>query len=273
MYKLITIDMDGTLLNRDKKITEYTKEMIKKAKSLGVYVVLASGRPLKGLLPYLKELDLTGQDDYVIGFNGAIVQKVDTGEILHKAFITGKDMKELYDMSKELGVNYHAFTDTIFIAEKNSKYTQVECDLNSIELELVDMHSRDDNEGIIKTMCIDEPEILDEAIKKIPAEVYEKYSVVKSAPFFLEFLNKKATKGLAVKFLAEHLGIKQEEVISFGDEENDFSMIEYAGLGVAMGNAISEVKEISNFITKTNEENGVAYAIEKFVINGEKIDV
>ena len=113
---------------------------------------------------------------------------------------------------------------------------------------------------------IDEPEILDAGMKKLPNEVYEKYSVAKSAPFFLEFFNKEANKGVGVKLLANHLGIKREEVITVGDEMNDFSMIEYAGLGVAMGNACDKIKEISNFITDTNNNDGVAKVIEEFII-------
>jgi hypothetical protein len=100
----------------------------------------------------------------------------------------------------------------------------------------------------------------------LPKELYEKYTIVRSAPYFLEFLNKKSNKGEAVKALANHLGIKQEEVMCIGDAPNDLHMIAYAGLGVAMENAFDEVKEVANFITSSNDESGVAKAIEKFVL-------
>jgi len=116
-------------------------------------------------------------------------------------------------------------------------------------------------------MMIDEPEILDKAIARIPAEVKEKYTVLKSAPYFLEILDKRVNKGTGVKSLADALGIKPEEIMTLGDQENDIAMLEYAGLGVAMENAIPSVKEVANFVTKSNLEDGVAYAIEKFVLN------
>ena len=116
-------------------------------------------------------------------------------------------------------------------------------------------------------MMVDEPELLDEAISKLPKEVYDKYTVVKSAPFFLEFLNKKVNKGTGVELLASHLGVKQDEIITMGDAGNDLHMIEYAGMGIAMGNATDDIKAIANYITDSNSEDGVAKAIEKFVLN------
>ena len=123
------------------------------------------------------------------------------------------------------------------------------------------------DEVIVKIMMIDEPEILGPAMEKLPKEVFEKYTVVRSTPYFLEFLNKEVNKGVGVEMLAKHLGVKQEEIITFGDAGNDLHMIEYAGLGVAMANAFDEVKEAANYITDSNEYDGVAKAIEKFILN------
>ena len=114
---------------------------------------------------------------------------------------------------------------------------------------------------------IDEPEVLQKAVDNLPKEVYEKYTVVRSTPYFLEFLNKEVNKGTGVKLLADHLRVKQEEVMTFGDAENDLDMIVYAGMGVAMANGFEEVKEAANYITDSNEEDGVAKAIEKFVLS------
>jgi hypothetical protein len=108
----------------------------------------------------------------------------------------------------------------------------------------------------LKVMMIDEPEILDKAIARIPAEVKEKYTVLKSAPYFLEILDKRVNKGTGVKSLADALGIKPEEIMALGDQENDIAMIEFAGMGVAMDNAIPSVKEVANFVTKSNLEDG-----------------
>ena len=132
----------------------------------------------------------------------------------------------------------------------------------TIPLVFCEAEKMDPETQFLKVMMIDEPEILDKAISRIPAEVKEKYTVLKSAPYFLEILDKRVNKGTGVKSLADALGIKAEEVMAIGDQENDIAMIEYAGVGVAMDNAIPSVKEIANFVTKSNLEDGVAYAIE-----------
>ena len=267
MYKLVAIDMDGTLLKEDKTISERTKKAIQSAREKGVTVVLATGRPIEGVSRYLEELNMYTEHDYVLSYNGALIQKTKSKEAVAKVALKGEDLHYLRKLSNELGVNIHAFSEERgLITPKNSKYTEVEANINNIEIHEMNIDNIPDDEVMIKIMMIDEPEILGEAMEKLPKEVYEKYTVVRSAPFFLEFLNKSVNKGVGVELLAKHLGVKQEEVITFGDAGNDLHMIEYAGLGVAMGNAFDEVKEAANYITDTNENDGVAKAIEKFIL-------
>lgn len=267
MYKLIALDMDGTLLTTDKKVSERTEAAIKAAEEKGVKIVLASGRPLLGLNRYLEELDLLKGEDYVLSFNGGLVQNTRTAEIVSKVSLKGADLKYIYEISKELNINIHAFSAKDgLITPKNSKYTEYEAEINGIDINIKDFNEVNDEEDIIKVMMIDPQEILDPAIEKLPKEIYEKYSVFKSAPFFLEFTHKEVDKGLGLKRLGEHLGIKQEEIIACGDAGNDLSMVKYAGLGVAMGNAVPEVKEAANYITASNDEDGIAKVIEKFIL-------
>ena len=264
MYKLIALDMDGTLLTSEKKIAESTKIALEKAEEKGVKVVLASGRPIDGITRYLEELNLLKKDDYVLSYNGGIVQNTHTKEIVSKAVLKGSDLKLLYDISKKLNVNIHAFSATEgLITPKISKYTQYEADMNGIEITIKDFNEIDDNEEIIKVMMIDPAEILDPAIEKLPKDLYEKYSVFKSAEFFLEFTNKEVDKGLGLKKLGEYLGIAKDEMIACGDAGNDLSMVKYAGMGVAMGNATNDVKEIANYITLSNDEDGIAKVNKK----------
>ncbi len=136
-------------------------------------------------------------------------------------------------------------------------------------MEIVDFDTIDKNTTIVKIMFVDPEEKLNKVIELLPKELYDKYTIVRSAPFFLEFLNKKVNKGFGVRLLAEKLGIKPSEVICIGDAENDIHMIEFAGLGVAMGNAFPEVKKKADYVTKTNEEDGVAHVIKKFVLKEE----
>lgn len=268
MYKLIALDMDGTLLSSDKKVSKRNEAALKKAEEKGVKVVLASGRPLIGLNRYLHELDLVKGEDFVLSFNGGLVQNTKTKEVVSKITLKGSDLKYIYDISKDLNINIHAFhAKEGLITPKSSKYTIHEATLNGIDFTIKDFHEVDDDDDIIKVMMIDPEEVLDPAIEKLPEEVYKKYSVFKSAPFFLEFTHKEVDKGLGLKKLSEHLGIKREEIIACGDAGNDLSMVKYAGLGVAMDNAIDEVKDAANFVTTSNDEDGVAKVIEKFILN------
>lgn len=271
MYKLIALDMDGTLLRPDKTISKKTKQAIRNAKELGVKVVLATGRPTLGIDRYLKELDLISEGDFAIAFNGAVVQNTSSGDVIAKNIMTLEDLRYLYSLSKELGVNIHALTEDSCITPKWSKYSQVEVDINNIPLDIIDFNALDDSTTIVKVMYIDEKNHLDKIVEKLPEEVYEKYTVVRSAPYFLEFLNKVVNKGTGVELLANSLGISSKEVICVGDAGNDIHMIEYAGLGVAMGNAFPEVKEIADYITCTNEEDGVAEVINRFILRKEKV--
>ena len=270
MYKLIAIDMDGTLLSDEKQISPANYEAIQQARENGVKVVLASGRPLVGIKKYLEELNLVSEDDYAVAFNGALVQSSKGDVIISKTTLTLKDYKYLYKLSKELKINIHALTETSVISPKDSKYTRREAEMNGIANEIIPVEDVDEDTTIVKVMFIDKPELIDEVIEQIPEEVRSKYTIVRSAPFFLEFLHKSVNKGAGVAALAKKLNIKQEEVICIGDAGNDIHMIKYAGLGVAMGNAFPEVKKVANFITKTNEEDGVAYIINKFILNGEE---
>lgn len=266
MYKLIALDMDGTLLREDKTISEATKKAIQQAKKKGVKVVLASGRPLEGIERYLEELDLLSEDDFVVSFNGAVVQKTKTKEIISHITLKGEDLKSLYELSKELGANIHAFSKEGCITPELTKYSILEGTINGIDVKVVDYNTIDNNEEIIKIMMVEEPEVLEKVISQLPKEVHEKYTVVRSAPYFLEFLNKKANKGAGVEALAQQLQIDPKDVICMGDAGNDEHMIRYAGLGVAMENAFEEIKAIADFVTKSNDEDGVAYVINKFIL-------
>ena len=257
MYKLIAVDMDGTLLKNDKTVSDRTKKTLKEAREKGVNVVIATGRPIDGVSRYLEELDMLGENDYVLSYNGGLVLKTKSREIISKIALTGADLHYLHKLSKELGVNIHAFSEVYGLITPK----------NNIKIGINDYSKIEDDHSIIKVMMIDEPEVLQKAVDNLPKEVYEKYTVVRSTPYFLEFLNKEVNKGTGVKLLADHLGVKQEEVMTFGDAENDLDMIVYAGMGVAMANGFEEVKEAANYITDSNEEDGVAKAIEKFVLS------
>lgn len=266
--KLIAIDIDGTLLNDDRKITPAVYQALKAAEAQGVRIVLCTGRPLTGVQDLLTELDLFTDNDFVITYNGSLVQKTKDQAIISEFGLSHEDYAFVEMTARQLGVHLHVETqDTMFTANRDiSPYTVYEAFLVNMPLKYRTPEEMTPDLNIIKMMMIDEPALLDSVIPQLPVTLTEQYNVVKSAPFFLEVLNKKAHKGAAVKKLAEHLGIDQSEVMAIGDNENDLTMVEYAGIGVAMANATENVRNMADVITASNEEDGVAKVINEYVL-------
>ncbi|MGG5342757.1 Cof-type HAD-IIB family hydrolase [Enterococcus sp. AZ192] len=268
MIKLVAIDLDGTLLDSKKEISSRNKAVLAQAKAAGVKVVLCTGRPLAAIEGYLETLDLRDNGDYSITFNGGLVQKNDTGEIIEKNPMPLEDIHVLHGLAETLNVPLDILSDGIVLQLPVSKeYTSLYSQLNNLltfePVELVDLTAeRIYNKAVV---AIDE-DYLDEQIKKIPSEFYDKYEVIKTRSNLLEFMPKGITKAYGISLLAKDLAIEQEEIMTIGDEENDLPMIEYAGLGVAMENAVPRVKELADVITDTNDNDGVAKAVEKFVL-------
>ncbi|PKH23563.1 sugar-phosphatase [Enterobacterales bacterium CwR94] len=267
--KLIAIDMDGTLLNPQHEITPRVKKAIQAARERGVTVVLATGRPYVGVQNYLMELGLNEPGQYCITNNGALVQKADTGECVAEVTLSFQEFLDFSRLADELGVHFHAM-DKSFLYTPNkdiSEFTVHEAALTGIPLRYRALDEMDSSTRFPKVMMIDKPSLLDAAIARIPESLKQQYTILKSAPFYLEILDRRVNKGTGVGQLAEKLGIAPEEVMALGDQENDLAMIEYAGYGVAMGNAVDSVKAITPYHTATNMEDGVALAIEKYVLN------
>lgn len=268
MYKLIAIDMDGTLLNDHHEVTDEVRHALDAARERGVKVVLCTGRPLAGVRRYLKDLRLEDEEDYVIAYNGAIVQNTNTNEVVFGQSLGYEDFRSLHELSRTLDTPMHFF-DAEYLYTTNkliSPYTVHEAFITQIPFRHTTAEEVPEDIAMPKVMYIDEPERLDRTIAAIPAEINDKYMMVKSAPFYLEILHREVSKGNAVKRLSEKLGIKREEVMTIGDNGNDLSMIQFAGCGVAMENAIPMVKEAADYHTKSNNENGVAHAIRELVL-------
>ena len=260
MIKLVTIDLDGTLFDSKKVINEENKIAIQKARELGCKIVIATGRPITGAMKVLNELGLNTKNDYAIIYNGAKVFNVGTNEIIYSSTISGKDVKELYKESKRLNVFFHAFRENEeLITDVHNPYTDVEA--------TIDINNLNDDDRFLKAMMVDCDENVTNCIKNINPYFYENYSMVRSAKIFLEFLDKQTHKGNGLVALAKYLNIDISETMAIGDAGNDLPMIKVAGIGVAMENSFSEIKEFADYITTSNENSGVAKAINKFVLN------
>lgn len=268
MIKLVAIDLDGTLLDSKKDISPRNKATLMEAKTAGVKIVLCTGRPLKAIEVYLDELELRDNGDYSITFNGGLVQKNKSGEIMEKVLMPLEDIRELHELAVGLDVPLDVLSDGLVLQLPSSpNYTSIYSELNNLltfEATQLDKLSAD---GVYNKVVIAlEADYLDEQIKKIPSEFYDRYEVIKTRKNLLEFMPKGITKAYGLSLLAKDLGIKQEEIMTIGDEENDLPMIEYAGLGVAMENAVPEVKVAAQVITDTNDRDGVAKVVETYVL-------
>ncbi|MGX7031529.1 Cof-type HAD-IIB family hydrolase [Vagococcus zengguangii] len=270
MIKLIAIDLDGTLLNSDKKVSDENKQAIAAAKAKGVKVMLCTGRPLKSVLPLLEELNLMDEGDYSITLNGGLIQSNHDGHVLSEIVLDGTRVQDVYQLTSSLDLTLDVISrGTVLRATPTSKnHPSVYHELNKVltfdEKPVVDFTAHD---HVNKMVCTSfDPDYLTEQMKKIPTEYFECYNIVRSGSYLFEFVEKTVSKAAGMAQLGRMLMIDQSEMMALGDEENDASMIEYAGLGVAMGNATEQIKQLAQFETKTNDEHGVAYAINKFVL-------
>ncbi|WP_099075657.1 sugar-phosphatase [Proteus alimentorum] len=265
--KLIAIDLDGTLLNKQHEITPEVKQAVQRAKEAGVKIVLASGRSLNGISPYLKTLGLDTSDCYCISNNGSQIHQADNGEVIIQDLLNFEDYLYFESLAREIGVHFHVISDNkIYTTNSHiSHFTCQEAFLSWTPLYYRPLNEMQTDMYFSKFMIVDAPAVLDNAIQYLPANIYQQYSILRSAPYFIEVLNTNVNKGSAVQKIAEHLKITPEKIMCIGDQGNDLAMLKYAGLGVAMGNAPEEVKKVAKFVTLSNEEHGVAVAINKFI--------
>ena len=266
--KLITIDIDDTLVNTAKQVTPRVKAALQEATAQGVKVVLATGRPLPGVQEYLDELGLNHQDDqYAITYNGGVVQTTN-GEELGGKELAYSDYLRLREVADELGAYLQVETiDAAYTSAKEINYwASRENFLIKMPLIIKPVDEMDPNDHYVKFMFIGDEADIDSWRDALPADVKEAYYIVKSTPQHLEFMHKDATKGSGLLTLAAKLGIDRSETMALGDQQNDVTMIEAAGLGVAMGNAVPEVKAVADVETTTQNADGVGVAVEKWVL-------
>ena len=265
--KLIALDLDGTLLTSEKKISARNLAALKAAQEQGIKIVLTTGRPLKAMELFLNELGVANQEDeYTITFNGGLVQR-NTGEILDKTVFAYDDVARIFEETEKLGLPLDAICEgTVYQIQSDheSLYAKFNPALTFVPVAFEDLSSQMTYNKCV-TAFAQEP--LDAAIQQISPELFDQYEIFKSRELLLEWSPKNVHKATGLAKLIKHLGIDQSQVMACGDEANDLSMIEWAGLGVAMQNAVPAVKAVANVITPmTNDEEAVAWAIEEYVL-------
>ncbi|PKM94125.1 MAG: hypothetical protein CVU84_11735 [Firmicutes bacterium HGW-Firmicutes-1] len=264
-YELLATDLDGTLLtSEDYRITEENQEALKYARSKGVKIVICTGRSIKSTKQFIEAVEGYEVTDYFVGFNGSVVTNLN-GDTIFRKPIQKEVLMGLIDIGRNEDVDVHVYNDTEIKVERyNDRIKEYEIhsattavlvdDLKKEEFSLKLLYNCGDNERLIRMK------------KKIQEKYKDEVFVFFTMPDYLEVLSSHANKGLALEYLAKHLGIDAEKVIAIGDNENDSYMIRYAGVGVCMKNGRESVQEIADYVTeKTNNESGVAEVIRKFV--------
>ncbi len=273
MYKLVAIDLDGTLVTDEKELMPKTIEAIKEASKKGVKIMISSGRSFYRLEKYIDALGLRKENQCTICFNGGMIVENTTKEILYSKNLEPEEIKELIQLGKTLELpimiytkNTHYVEKVPEVVEKNKKNLK---GMNLKKVRFDEINFNEEINYIYKVCFIDNPKTIIEKRKEIPKEFFERYEITSSVPEYLEIVKKGIKKSEAIKFVMEKYHIKQEEVMAIGDGENDVEMLSFAGLGIAMENASDFVKEFANVVTTSNNHDGVANAIEKYILRGE----
>ena len=264
-YKMLVLDMDDTLLNDKHKISKRNKEMLLKAQEQGVYVVLASGRPTPAMTKYAEELELARYGSFMLSYNGAIITDVAKNEVLFERCLTKEEIHSLHDFSVFNNVHIITYIDGKIVSETDSDYIEVEKRLTGMKHNRVSCFKTAVNQSAVKCLMLEEPSHLKQVGEKLKLARPD-MMVSLSKPFFLEVVPDGVDKARSLDFLANHLGIKPEEIIAVGNAGNDLSMIEYAGLGVWVDNVTPELRHHADVIVSSNNKNGVAEVVERYLL-------
>lgn len=288
MYKLIAIDLDGTMLNSYGEVTEKTKKTIEEVIKNGTDVIIASGRPIDSIKTIAKEIN---SNNYFIAGNGSLIYDIKNDEIIYEKFLEKKKVLEIVKICEENSISYNIYTEDTIIA-KNLKHNVLyynkenlkknEENKTSITLveNVIDYINKTDTEKFLKiTVCDETQTIFNSIIRKFKEisgidvldvshmsrkMIRHGTEEIPIEYFYTEISVSDANKWTAIEFLKEKLSIKTEEIIAIGDNINDKEMIEEAGVGIAMGQSNPYIKSVSDYITDSNDDGGVEKAIQKF---------
>lgn len=269
--ELIAIDLDGTLLDDNKELSQTNIDALKEAISQDVHVVICTGRTLPSIRHILDQLEGGKGDEYLILQNGAVIQQLPDYEVVHETVLTSDDRQAIYDMfmaNRRPDVQIVGFdADHLYLIDDEEANAAVTNDAKILNTAITHAKFEDilNLDTLYKFVAFSETEHIDDLLSKIPESLYEQVHIVRSLPVAIEFIPKLANKANGLTALMAKLDIKAENVMTIGDELNDLEMVKFAGLGVVMENGHPDVKAVADEITLTNNESGVAHAIRRFV--------
>ncbi len=266
-YRVLAFDIDGTLTNSEKKITPRTREAILEAAGLGCTVAIASGRPRAGVTAYAEELELKKNGGYILALNGGLLERCADGAVISESMLPMEYYGEICGLAEACGVNLLTYDgDTVISERLDDRYLEIEAAINGLGKKRVESLIEYLTYRVPKFLMLGDGDYLEKIEPQVRAALGGRMEVYRSEPFFLEILPKNVDKAQGLSRLLDFLGASREELIAFGDGFNDISMLDYAGLGVAMGNAHERVKGHADIVAPGNDEDGIAYIIEKYVL-------
>ncbi len=265
--KILVLDIDGTLTNSQKEITPKTKTALLDIQKKGHIVMLASGRPTPGMLRYAKDLELATYGGYLLSYNGARIMHCKTGEIICQQTLPRTIIPELYAFAKENGCGLISYDgDMVISGTGMDEYIELEARINGLPIKEVDNFTEYINYDVNKCLMTAPPEHAEKCMLALQKKFEGILSIYRSEPFFIEIMPQNVDKAASLDNMLKIVGLNREDTICCGDGYNDITMISYAGVGVAMANARDEVKAAANFVTGSNDEDGLVEVIEKFVL-------
>lgn len=273
MYKLIATDIDGTLVNSKKVITPMTRDALISAQEAGAKIVLASGRPICSMTHLADDLRMNDFGGYVIAFNGGQVTEYKTGKRIQDTMLPDNILPTLLRYARWAGMAFATYTDTLLYTDNpEDEYIKIAAKTNfNLQVTKADSieNGRWETEdgkwihSLYKILIAGEPSQLVALEERMQHDLGSEVNIFRSQPFFLECVPLNANKGKGLEAICRHEGIIKEDIIAFGDNYNDLSMLEFAGTGVAMDNADDEIKNVANATTSSNENDGIALFLNK----------
>ncbi len=264
--KMLVVDMDDTLLTDNHEISSENKEMLLRAQQMGVYVVLASGRPTSAMIEFAKELQCDVNNSFMISFNGSVITDLKEDKILFEHSLTKEQIHSLYDFSQQNNTHIITYIDGQIISERHSEYIDIEKNITGLKLNIVSSFKDTVTTSAVKCILLEEPEYL-KGVESVLKAAMPDLSICMSKPFFLEAAPNGIDKGASIKILAEKLNIDQSEIIAIGNAGNDLTMVQYAGLGVWVDNVDPELRHLADVIVASNNNHGVAEVVRRFILN------
>lgn len=264
--KMLVLDIDGTLTNSKKEITNKTLEAIISCQERGHVVVVASGRPTPGIEKIAQALKLARYGGYVLSFNGAKIINYQTKEVVYQKTLEPFLLKEMYEYSLEHDLGMMTYDETsVITGTRVDRYMELEARINGIPIHQVKNFVEYVDFPVNKCLLTKEDDQAKYHMEILQERYKDAASIYRSEPFFIEVMAKGIDKAASLEQLRQRLELPLENIIACGDGFNDVSMIRYAGIGVAMANAQQEVQDAADYVTLSNDEDGVAVAVEKFM--------